>query len=265
MKNNTKKKQNKKQFTKEQFMKFLSTIFAIFTLMFVIGTVQTQAQDCTDSAGMPIECPEGQTTDDAGNPCDDTDEDGVCDNDEPEGCVGQANEDGQGCDNGNTPTMVDPAVEMLVFDLKESLRELIESGHELSDSLRLILERLDRWNREINECEFNRQTEEVSFPFTIIKPVFDAVQEDCQDDSTADGDFDADGTVDASDFIVWHINPSATDGNDFFMFEYRIPGTDRLIAILFEPEPIEPRARKIFIGELSLTKPDHEIGGEPED
>jgi len=264
MQNNKKKKQGKKQFTKEQFRKFLSTIFAIFALMFVFSTIHVEAQDCTDPTGMPIECPDNQTTDDSGAPCEDTDEDGVCDSDEPEGCVGQASADGQGCDNGNDPAMVDPSLEMLILDLKDNLRELIESGHELSDSLRLVLENLDRWDRNVNECDFTpRSQDREIFVRTTIRELIVYTEANCQDSDTADGDFSGDGTVDAADFIVWHINPSATDDSNFFMLEYRVPGTERLIAILFESEPLEPRARKIFIGELSLI--DHEIDGEPED
>jgi hypothetical protein len=152
------------------------------------------------------------------------------------------------------------------FDVAEvfqtEIRNLIESNSNLSSELQLALTAFERWNGRVNNCAggeastFNNQSQ--------AQGTYDFVREACYDATQADGDFNGDGTVDGTDFIVWHYNPSTSSADSFYMFELRLPGTD-LVIVGFVIDTPEPRARKIYIGELSVTKPDHEIDGEPED
>ena len=441
MRDNKTNRNQAKQTAKETTMKWIMMTLAVLALIFVFSDIGAQAQPgggggggCSDPTGAPIPCPQDPTTDDDGEPCDDEDNDRVCDADEPESCVGEPNDDGEGCADPDSVSPIEALIGMiesvqpeipnstrhkdwiqilsvgnaalemglfsfsvcdedfnellkqaargdfdaiqklneliqecagdgsltkveikdsgsyttwyqaadadlfmlcvassteergacdivstrptggvrvavgdvngiiiledespLVFasstppssdsgfdfdwygfnyeavnEIEQALRDDLETIGEFEDEVRQALEQLENWIGNVKECDLvEPSSEQISFPFHNIKPVFDALEPECADDVQADGDFNGDGSVGASDFIIWNVNPGSSKFDEVYMLVFPVPGTDAIIAVLIglfeDPEDVEPRARKIFIGELSVTKPDHEIDGEPED
>ena len=148
-----------KSCNKEFSMKWIAMTLTMLALVFVFGAEEAQAQPgagggggCMDATGAPIPCPDDEpTTDDNGEPCDDSDRDRVCDSEEPDDCVGQANEDGDGCELPG-----DASPRELLIGLITTFEPVLprDEGHKgWSDLMGLTVEALERLNFVFSPCD----------------------------------------------------------------------------------------------------------------